>query len=365
MTQGELFRLFEKYIHGQASVKEADLLLRLLGTEEASSLLQAYIKAYRASDLSFQENDMLLERVYQQIQKKNSAAALPANIAQVNLPTTSPATPVKLTRSHKWLWKIAGLFLILILSAALVIFILPKYTTSHRTVMKQQIDFQHSSPQDFRKLIKTGAYTENLQLEDHSSVIIRAGSRLGITKDFNTTRRSVFLDGEAFFEVAHNAAKPFLIHTGPLTVEVLGTAFNIKSFSKQDSASVFVTSGKVMVWDSAHKLNRVLTANESISYQKDLQTYIVRTQNTDPQTALAWAAKDMDFDKVSMQHVLSTLSRRYKVQLDVRDSMLLKTKVKIAFTGTESLTTVMDALSIITATDYVIQQDTLRIFSKK
>lgn len=364
MTQEELFQLFAKYIRGEASEKEAETFLQLMGTDDAAILIQAYMKAYQLSGHPAPVNETRTDRLYLVIQSEIRETTSLQNIVQQSEKTHAKVFSLSFLRKTKQLWNIAALFIILFLSAILIAYLLPDRSLTRRDAHIKENGFQIDTAQSFRKLIKTGAYTENLLLEDHSNVIVRAGSRLGITQDFNTTERSVFLDGEAFFDVAHNAEKPFFIHTGPLMVEVLGTAFNIKSFSSQDSASVYVTRGKVLVWDKSRKLRQVLTAHQSISYQKDLQTYIVRTLNTDEQQVLAWTAKEMIFDKVSMQQVMSTLSHRYNVTVEAKDSLLLNTKVKISFNGTESLTNVMEALSLITGSAYTLREDTLRVFRR-
>jgi|GEM_PF-6971850 len=364
MTQQELFQLFDKYIRGEASLQEAKTFLRLVDSQEAALLIQAYMNAWQTTNQHFLTEDAEMDRIYQRIHSKIAGTSLPKGGLETSEAASRKRRPLSLRHRTRQLLKAAAVVLIVLFSTALTVYLLTdRGVTPLQTALKDNA-FQNTATPPFRKLVQTGAYTENLQLEDHSRVVISAGSRLGITKDFNARQRSVFLDGEAYFDIAHNAGKPFIIHTGPLVVEVLGTAFNVKSFSNQDSACIYVARGKVLIWDKMRKQKQILTAHQSICYQKDRQEFVVRTQNTDEQETLAWASKDMAFDGLSMGQVLSRLSKRYNVKVQSADSALLSSKVKISFTGTESLTNVMEALSLITGSAYELHKDTLTVFKK-
>lgn len=86
-----------------------------------------------------------------------------------------------------------------------------------------------------------------VNLPDGSSVLLSKGSSIRFGKEMNESERNVFLDGEGFFEVVKNPAKPFLVHTDKLTTRVLGTSFRVRSFPGQAEAEVAVKTGKVAV----------------------------------------------------------------------------------------------------------------------
>ncbi|HEX3935519.1 MAG TPA: FecR family protein, partial [Puia sp.] len=70
----------------------------------------------------------------------------------------------------------------------------------------------------------------SLYLPDGTHVWLNAGSRITYNKNFGASAREVDLSGEAFFDVAHNPASPFIIHTSRIDIKVLGTSFNVKSY---------------------------------------------------------------------------------------------------------------------------------------
>lgn len=116
------------------------------------------------------------------------------------------------------------------------------------------------------------AHTERRQLKlpDGTRVWLGPNSKLKYPDQFRESNRVVSLDGEAFFEVAHDAAHPFIIHSGKVNTRVLGTSFNISAYPQQAEISVTLVTGKVAV--ALQKENRItsatITANQRISVNK-------------------------------------------------------------------------------------------------
>jgi len=87
----------------------------------------------------------------------------------------------------------------------------------------------------------------HLVLPDGTKVWLNAGSRLNYDKNFGTKLREVNLNGEAFFDVAHNAGKPFVIHTDRIDIRVLGTRFNVKSYPTDKTTEATLINGSIEV----------------------------------------------------------------------------------------------------------------------
>ena len=86
-----------------------------------------------------------------------------------------------------------------------------------------------------------------IRLEDGSEILLNAGSTVAYPQQFTTAIREVYLEGEAFFEIAPDAARPFIVKTKEMDVRVLGTSFNVRAHPDMDQAKVTVASGKVSV----------------------------------------------------------------------------------------------------------------------
>jgi transmembrane sensor len=86
-----------------------------------------------------------------------------------------------------------------------------------------------------------------LVLADGSKVWLNAGSSIKYGANFNKKDREVILDGEAYFDIAKNKLKPFLVHTSKITLRVLGTAFNVKSYRDENTVETTLIRGAVNV----------------------------------------------------------------------------------------------------------------------
>ena len=86
-----------------------------------------------------------------------------------------------------------------------------------------------------------------LILEDGTKVWLNAGSRMAFPTKFTGKKREVFLEGEAYFEVAHNQNLPFMVNTGEIIIKVLGTRFNISAYKTDKLTETVLLEGKVAI----------------------------------------------------------------------------------------------------------------------
>jgi len=105
----------------------------------------------------------------------------------------------------------------------------------------------------------------HLTLPDGTLVWLNAGSRINYEKNFGTSFREVSLIGEAFFDVAPNANKPFVIHTARIDVRVLGTRFNVKSYPTEKTTEATLIRGSIEVSVKNKSRDRIiLKPNEKL-----------------------------------------------------------------------------------------------------
>lgn len=113
----------------------------------------------------------------------------------------------------------------------------------------------YTKTSDYQIVItKEGSKQKRITLEDGSIVTLNSGSKIRYPKQFSSSKREVFLTGEAFFEVTKNPAKPFLVYANELIVTVLGTSFNVRAFPNDKKVIVKVRTGRVGV-AVAQKIN--------------------------------------------------------------------------------------------------------------
>jgi len=196
---------------------------------------------------------------------------------------------------------------------------------------------------------------EIITLADGTNVVLQANSKLDYPEKFLGNAREVILSGEAYFDVAHDAKKPFIIHTGRIRTTVLGTAFNIRALPDGKEIIVSVTRGKVKVEDDK-KLLAVLTPNEQAVYVPVTAAVLKDTVNANT-LVTDWTKHEMRFEGQTFEEVTALLGRRYGVNILFKKNGLKKCSIKAYFSGTETLEKVLDVLSIISNATYSMPDD--------
>ncbi|OQP66323.1 hypothetical protein A3860_12530 [Niastella vici] len=202
---------------------------------------------------------------------------------------------------------------------------------------------------------KSTDFIRHITLADGTNVVLQANSRLDYPENFLGNAREVILSGEAYFDVAHDAKKPFIIHTGQIRTTVLGTAFNIKALPDGKEIIVSVTRGKVKVEDDK-KLLAVLTPNEQAVYVPVTAAVSKDTVNAN-MLVTDWTKHEMRFEGQTFEEVAALLGRRYGVDIRFKKNGLKKCSIKAYFSGTETLEKVLDVLSIISNATYSMPDD--------
>ncbi|MGB3063886.1 FecR family protein [Sphingobacterium thalpophilum] len=152
-----------------------------------------------------------------------------------------------------------------------------------------------------------------VQLEDGTNVWLNAGSTISYPAKFVGNERSVFLKGEAYFEVAHNAKKPFKVNVGNDEIQVLGTGFNIQSYADNATPITTLVHGKVKV-TRKNKLQQslILQPGQQTLPQADLQK-----ANTDISGITAWKNGLFSFRRSSVKNIVRELERWYNIDFVV------------------------------------------------
>jgi ferric-dicitrate binding protein FerR (iron transport regulator) len=187
-------------------------------------------------------------------------------------------------------------------------------------------------------------------LPDGSRVILSPGSKLNYPSSFDgLEKREVFLDGQAFFDIKHNASRPFIVHTGKLETIVLGTAFNIKAIPSEMDITVTVKRGKVKVSDQ-NKILGVITPNQQITYNKKKVSSIMKIVDSD--SYLDWKEQDLLFDNLTIAEAAELLEERYKVKITISDRSIGSQRFTTTFPKNESFEQVLKSICIFNGVVY-------------
>jgi transmembrane sensor len=118
----------------------------------------------------------------------------------------------------------------------------------------------------------------DIKLSDGSSVWLNAGSKLTYTKSFGSDNRTVHLEGEGFFSVAHDPDNPFTVITSHLEIVALGTSFNVKSYPEEEAIQTTLVSGSLLINRTRYKsIERglLLEPNQQVIYYRESRDFIM------------------------------------------------------------------------------------------
>ena len=166
----------------------------------------------------------------------------------------------------------------------------------------------------------------NLDLPDGSNVWLNAGTTMQYPVSFMTDKREVILDGEAYFEVAHNEKSPFVVHTSTLDVEVLGTKFNVEAYSARKIFETSLMEGRVKVKLPHDEKNSVILAPNQKTTLIDGRLVVSKI---DDYNVYRWKEGLYCFRNKPFADIIKDLEKYYdlKIQMDKKEI------AKVALTG--------------------------------
>lgn len=195
-------------------------------------------------------------------------------------------------------------------------------------------------------------------LPDGSFVYLNAGSSLSFPKSFNGNKRLVKLDGEAYFDV-QKSETPFEVETDNVKVNVLGTAFNVMSYSGTQP-EVTLERGKVqLILNSGEQ--QVLEPGEHAVINSANST--IQVQKVDTEIYSSWIDNKLIFRNESLKDVVERLERWYNISIEIDDDYISDKKLT-ATIEYESITEVMDLLEITLSLKYEYKKNERKLIIK-
>lgn len=167
-------------------------------------------------------------------------------------------------------------------------------------------------------------------LPDGSLITLNKGSVLRYPEHFSDQTRLVELDGEGWFEVTHDASKPFIVSAGNARVEVLGTTFNLNTHGFGNNREVVLVTGKVKVYYDAVPSQAVILAPGEKAVVPPTGARIRKTTNTDP-NFLAWKTRRIVFDNTPLNAVAASLTRVYGISIRLGGDDLSSCRITATF----------------------------------
>jgi ferric-dicitrate binding protein FerR (iron transport regulator) len=203
---------------------------------------------------------------------------------------------------------------------------------------------------------------KSITLTDGTKIILNGGSKLTVASNYNISRRDVILEGEGYFDVVHNAQKPFIVHTSKINIKDIGTIFNVKAYPADKTTEASLIKGAVEITLNNKIQSKILLnpnnklvllnnegANIAAGRTKVKAHFVVRniTKNTDGNSVVEtdWTQNKLTFFNQPFDEIAIQMERWYGVKINI-----INPDVKnYHFTATfdhEDITQVLEALKL-------------------
>lgn len=213
-----------------------------------------------------------------------------------------------------------------------------------------------------REIITQNAQRANLTLSDGTRVQLNADSKLQLPDVFHPDKREVYLEGEAFFDVARNPEKPFIIYSDKARVQVLGTSLGVRSYPGDEFFRVVVKEGKVSVKSDSENEEAVLEKNELATVNFSNNNITVE-EVQDMELYLGWTEGFLKFRDSRMVDVKKELERKYDISVVLADEDIAQMRLT-AVLKSKSIRNVLDVIATSLDIDYTMDQQEV-VFRQK
>ena len=372
MDLNQLIKKLEKDALSNCEI--AYLMERLKRPEPDSELNEILGKAWKDAERENIEldSDDIFKKVLEQIIEKNEGYLEPSKSGIVSAKRKTP------------LGKYRDLTLIFVRYAAVILLsfglfcLIKPFSTKPSAIQylsqSQSVEVPYGSK-------------SKVELPDGSIVILNSGSRLSYTTDgFNSEKRNVNLEGEGFFNVVKDSVKPFYVRTQGMLVKVLGTTFNLKSYSDETTEEATLVNGSLQIYVGAGLNEKgealLLRPNDKAVFNKlesepvkqkissvsipeaRVELRAVELQNDSKmEQVISWKNNRLIFDNEPFETLLIKIERWYDVNFIVNYPELRYARFSGKF-DKETVEQVMNALASITPFHFEISRNQITIMKK-
>ena len=315
MENQELQRLFNLYLEKKALPEEVKILLEHFGIDQDSELL----------------HDLILQEIKRPVPEDNIISLQDHKVYERVESALNARIDHEDEHHHKIFWQTTAFRAIA--SVAAVALLISGY-------------FILSTSSPVKMMTVSAAYGKQIeiQLPDSSNVWLSAGSTIVYPEQFKSDRRLVeLISGDVFFDVKHNAKKPFIIKAKDVDVTVLGTSFEVNAFEKEKNATITVKTGKVGVVQPSQNqpATFLLPGDRAIINYASHKLHKLQIDTSD---IAAWRNGRLIFENQLLGEVMSELERTYNVTIKIANSELLNERVSMRLNH-QPLDNIMTAIS--------------------
>jgi ferric-dicitrate binding protein FerR (iron transport regulator) len=302
-NQDYIKTLFDKYLNVQCTKDEIKELFKLINRKENKQLFNTLIGQQFGKDTITPLNPEPEEQAIIKVK----AVLLSEIRSQIPISPPKPNFPYKIPNT--WL-KIAALWLVI--GSATMFMLLRHFTDKYNDQIKHHTQV----------LVTKKGQRKFIQLFDGTKIWLSPSSTIKYADQLVNSYREVTLDGEAFFEVAKDKTHPFIIHSGRMQTEVVGTSFNVKSFSKQNIYNVTVVTGVVKVFmlsAKKEKLSEVILRPKQQAIYNNAQAKLADKTLSTVDAVIKKKDGILSYDGTPVPEVVADFRRYYNQAIELEN----------------------------------------------
>lgn len=200
---------------------------------------------------------------------------------------------------------------------------------------------------------------EKMQIlfQDGSRAYLNSDTRLRYPEKFALLNREIFLEGEAYFQVASNKKRPFIVNTGETSVKVLGTSFNVNAYKDNKEIRVVLDEGEILF--AARNNEYRLNPGQKFIYNTDnKQLYLVNVRNSGEESL--WKSNYIRLNDTPLRETLEILDRKFNIPFKVIDNKALAYSFNL-LSEDKSLNYILSELEKIAPVKFVEVNDTINV----
>lgn len=193
-------------------------------------------------------------------------------------------------------------------------------------------------------------------LPDSTEVWLKEGSWIRYPKSFNDISRHIELVGEAFFKVTKDKHHPFRVNLDSISIQVLGTEFNVLALKQSETIETTLVKGSVALYRNSNQTltpDLFLFPGEQVVYNKPngkMEVFPVQTS-----FYVSWATGEYMFENVTFGQIIKVLEHSFNVEFHLKDKSLKNIYLTAQFTHNESLDHILSVLQISMKYKYTIK----------
>ncbi len=327
----EIYEAIARDLSGESTEEDTITISDWLDSDPQHPLIYSAIKNYWQTDINDSPADRILSKLKTRIRAGKSGTK-------------------RIRPFYSGIWFKAAATVIIIVGISFFIRNLP---VEEAVPIPEVVKIEKTNPRGQKSTIF---------LDDGSRVKLNSASRISYIKGFSSEERKVKLEGEAFFEVQHDAARPFIVVAENLEITAIGTSFNVNAYPDREQVSVSLAQGKVVVnlpeGDESLPAGQYLEPGQQAIYNLKLNKLVVG--DFEREEILAWKEGIIYFKNAGLPEILEKLEYWYGVSFNVSGSVNKAWSITAQYDN-KTLEAVLTSLSYIKDFTFKINNDEVRI----